>query len=140
MVNAFYVATAVCSNLKHIHTHAAGRKFREIHLLCQEYYEKACDIADTLCEISLEKGEKVYNGGMSFNLLKINPMNMSTYFYEEAVQSIETCMTMMIETLESHRSTEQDQSVVSLLDEYIRYWKKERDYKIQAMKKDWEDA
>ena len=37
---AYYSAVALANDMKHIHTHAKGNLFDNIHSICNEYYVK----------------------------------------------------------------------------------------------------
>lgn len=48
---AYYSAVALANDMKHIHIHAKGTLLDNIHNICNEYYEKANDEADTLADL-----------------------------------------------------------------------------------------
>lgn len=137
---AYYSAVALANDIKHIHTHAKGTLFDNIHNICNEYYEKANEEADTLAELAIEKGDTVFNSSYLLSELNYKPTNYSNYDFELAMRTVKGCIEKYIKALADLRSKTNDPSVESLLDDMMRYWKKEKDYKIKARlaDSDWE--
>lgn len=129
---AYYSAVALANDMKHIHTHAKGTLFDNIHSICNEYYEKANEEADTLAELAMEKGDTVFNSSYLLSELNYKPTNYSNYDFELAMRTVKGCIEKYIKALADLRSKTNDPSVESLLDDMARYWKKEKDYKIKA--------
>ena len=129
---AYYSAVALANDMKHIHTHAKGTLFDNIHSICNEYYEKANDEADTLAELAIEKGEAILNSSYMLDELNYKPTNYSKYDFELAMRAIEDCIEKYLKALNDLRNKTLDTSVQSLLDDMMRYWKKEKYYKIKA--------
>ena len=135
---AYYSAVALANDMKHIHTHAKGSLFDNIHNICNEYYEKANEEADTLAELAIEKEETIMNPSYLLNGLNYKPTNYSKYDFELAMQTARNCIEKYVKVLADLRNKTDDPSVQSLLDDMARYWKKEKDYKIKARLADWE--
>ena len=137
---AYYSAVALANDMKHIHTHAKGTLFDNIHNICNEYYEKANEEADTLAELAIEKGDTIFNSSYLLSELNYKPTNYSNYDFELAMRTVKGCIEKYIKALADLRSKTNDPSVESLLDDMARYWKKEKDYKIKARlaDSDWE--
>lgn len=129
---AYYSAVALANDMKHIHTHAKGTLFDNIHNICNEYYEKANEEADTLAELAMEKGDTVFNSSYLLSELNYKPTNYSNYDFELAMCTVKGCIEKYIKALADLRSKTNDPSVESLLDDMARYWKKEKDYKIKV--------
>lgn len=129
---AYYSAVALANDMKHIHTHAKGTLFDNIHSICNEYYEKANEEADTLAELAMEKGDTIFNSSYLLSELNYKPTNYSNYDFELAMRTVKGCIEKYIKALADLRSKTNDPSVESLLDDIVRYWKKEKDYKIKA--------
>lgn len=129
---AYYSAVALANDMNHIHTHAKGTLFDNIHNICNEYYEKANEDADTLAELAIEKGDTVFNSSYLLSELNYKPTNYSNYDFELAMRTVKGCIEKYIKALADLRSKTNDPSVESLLDDMARYWKKEKDYKIKA--------
>lgn len=129
---AYYASVVFSNDMKHVHTHAVGKQFDRIHKICEEYYSKASEQSDTLVELAIEKGELVQNASNAANLLKYRPTNQPSYDYMSAMEVVKGDIEYYIDTLEFLRGSTDDMSVQSLLDDWLRYWKKERDYKTKA--------
>lgn len=129
---AYYSAVALANDMKHIHTHAKGKLFDNIHNICNEYYEKANEDADTLAELAIEKGEAILNPSYLLDELSYKPTNYSKYDFELAISTAKGCIEKYVKVLNDLRNKTNDPSVQSLLDDTLRYWKKEKDYKIKA--------
>lgn len=129
---AYYSAVALANDMKHIHTHAKGTLFDNIHNICNEYYEKANEDADTLAELAIEKGDTILNSSYLLDGLKYKPTNYSDYYFDLAMRVAEGCIEKYVKVLSDLRNKTNDPSVQSLLDDIVRYWKKEKDYKIKA--------
>lgn len=137
---AYYSAVALANDMKHIHTHAKGTLFDNIHSICNEYYEKANDEADTLAELAIEKGDTIFNSSYMLDKLNYKPTNYSEYYFDLAMRVAEDCIEKYLVVLANLRNKTDDPSVQSLLDDMMRYWKKEKDYKTKARlaDSDWE--
>lgn len=129
---AYYSAVALANDMKHIHTHAKGTLFDNIHNICNEYYEKANEDADTLAELAIEKGDTILNSSYLLDELNYKPTNYSDYYFDLAMRVVEGCIEKYVKVLADLRNKTDDPSVQSLLDDIVRYWKKEKDYKIKA--------
>lgn len=135
---ACYSAVNLANDMKHIHLHAKGPLFDTIHNICNEYYEKANDEADTLAELAIEKDETILN--ISFASIETNykPTNYGSYNFRNAMDYASKSINSYIANLEKLRKKTDDTSVQSLLDDIIRYWKKEVDYKMKHRLIDYE--
>lgn len=129
---AYYSAVALANDMKHVHTHAKGTLFDNIHSICNEYYEKANEEADTLAELAMEKGDTIFNSSYLLSELNYKPTNYSNYDFDLAMRVAEDCIEKYLKALNDLRNKTLDTSVQSLLDDMMRYWKKEKDYKIKA--------
>ena len=129
---AYYSAVALANDMKHIHTHSKGTLFDNIHNICNEYYEKANEEADTLAELAMEKGDTILNPSYLLDGLNYKPTNYSKYDFELAMSTAKCCIEKYLKVLADLRNKTNDPSVQSLLDDMMRYWKKEKDYKIKA--------
>ena len=135
---AYYSAVALANDMKHIHTHAKGALFDNIHAICNEYYEKANEKADTLAELALEKNEPILNPSLATSMVDYKPTNFNAYDFENAMYASKGSILMFLKALGELRNETKDTSVQSLLDDIMRYWKKEIYYKIKARLTDME--
>lgn len=124
----YYLMVCIGNDFKHIHTHASGHKWDSIHTICNEYYEKATEHADTLVELALECGETVQNASLAMGLIDYRAANMNRYGWDEMLYSITPIIEMFINEAESLYDIYAP-DIVNLLQEYVRYWKKENEYK-----------
>lgn len=129
--NAYYRAIVLANDMKHIHTHAVGNLFDNIHTICNEYYIKAADNSDTLAELALEKGEPVLNPSYAAQLLNISPTNQDKYEFLPAMNIAANSIKRFVDSLMVLREGTKDVSVQSLIDDMARYWIKEMHYKIR---------
>lgn len=127
-----YLAYAISNDMKHVHTHAIGRQFDRIHAIGMEYYDKFSEDADDFTELALEYGESVMNPSYAAKEMGWTPLNMKVYKYDEAMQVISDCLEKYVEMLDTIRSNGNDTDVESLIDDKLRYWKKELNYKMKA--------
>lgn len=132
LVRLYYVAVCLANDMKHVHTHIKGRKFDMIHNICNEYYEKASKDADDLVELAIEYDESAMNASYAAELIKYNPANLKAYNYEEAINTVYNSISYYVEELENALATNLDSDVENLIQEYLRYWKKENNYKNKA--------
>lgn len=131
-----YTATALANDMKHVHFHAIGPKFDRIHSICQEYYDKAAADADELGELAMEYDQPVQNLSYAAEEIGYTPTNRQNYSWEEAMNIVHAGIDYYIEQLEKVLATPLDSDVENLLQEYLRYWKKENNYKNRARMKE----
>lgn len=129
---AYYAAVNLANDMKHVHTHCTGKLFDTIHEVCNGYYEKANDNADTLAELAIENNEAIVNPAYAAENANYKPTNYKEYGFLNAMQVSRRCIEKYLEVLADLRNKTNDPSVQSLLDDIARYWKKEKDYKIKA--------
>lgn len=126
----YYHSALFANDMKHIHLHACGKRFDMIHNLTSEYYDKAFSDSDDIAEIALELGEKIRNPSIAREYLKYNIADKDEYYWEDAIEEISKRISSYIISLELVRNSEEVPSdIISLLDEKLRYWKKENNYK-----------
>lgn len=126
----YYHSVLFANDMKHIHLHAAGRRFDMIHNLTSEYYEKAFSDSDDIAEVVLELGDEISNPSAAAEHIKYNLSDKKEYFWEDAIKEIRDKIASYIMSLEIVRNnTGLPSDIASLLDEKLRYWKKENNYK-----------
>lgn len=136
LANLYYIAVVLSNDMKHVHTHAKGRKFDRIHAICNEYYERSSEDADTLVELAIEYDEAVQNASLAADILNFRVANQSGYDWNEALNIIWADLDMYIEAMDRALGQGLDPDVSNLLQEYLRYWKKERNYKTKARREE----
>lgn len=136
LAQLYYIATVVSNDMKHIHTHAKGHRFDRIHSICNEYYERAANDADTFVELAIEYRELVQNGSLAADLLEYRPANQTEYNWDEAIGRVFNTLNFYINNMEAALLDDLDSDVENLIQEYLRYWKKENHYKNVARMED----
>ena len=125
-------AVIFANNLKLIHWYAKGDKFQEIHDIFEGYYNKAQELVDLLAELALEFGEYIYNSTYCGKIGKLAILNDREYDFRNAFQLGREQIEYIVEKLQVMQGKIADADVNSIIDEHIRYWKKEANYKIAA--------
>lgn len=138
LARLYYTATVVANDMKHVHTHAKGHRFDRIHAICNEYYERAAEDADTLVELAIEYGEPVQNGSLAANILQYRPTNQTEYDWDGAMNIVHAALDYYIQAMDAALadSVGLEPDVENLLQEFMRYWKKENNYKNKARMED----
>lgn len=132
----FYAATALANDMKHVHFHAIGPKFDRIHSICEGYYNKAAEDADLLGELAMEYGQPVQNPSYAADEIGYTPTNQREYGWEGSLDVIRAAIDYYIGKLNDVLATPLDSDVENLLQELLRYWKKENNYKNRERMKD----
>ena len=82
-----------------------------------------------MVELAIEYNESVMNANLAAEVIKYKSTNLKSYEYEEAINTVYNVIKNYIEKLEYALTTNLDSNVENLLQEYLRYWKKENNYK-----------
>lgn len=129
---AFYEAVCLSNDMKHIHAHAAGRKFDTLHSICQEYYERAAEDADLFLELAIEYRMAVGNANDATAYIKHQSESADRYEWDSAVTAIYERLSAYLSFLNRLVIAPLDADVVNKIQEIQRYWKKECNYKMVA--------
>lgn len=133
----YYHAVVFANDMKHIHTHSVGNKFDRLHAIAAEYYEKASNESDDYVELALEFGEKVENPSNAAAILDYEVANEAEYDWDKGIADIRNRLAAYLAALEDLRySGKIPTDVESKLDDIIRYWRKENNYKNVARMKE----
>lgn len=128
--NTLYSSIIFANNMKHIHLHAVGNKFDDIHVIAEEYYERASKENDFFAELALEFNTDVSNFTYASNYSGFKIEEKNAYNWENAIQAFYKNIEAYIEMLLSFRAeTYIPNDVKSEIDSIVRYWKKENYYK-----------
>lgn len=129
---ATYTAVAVANDFKHIHLHSVGRNFDRLHNICEEYYEKASEQTDTLAEYCLENGvSSLCNFSCAAEIVNWEPQDAQRYDFESGMNAMKSVIALYVKSLLQMREAINDESMQSVLDDFIRYWRKELMYKLK---------
>ena len=132
----YYQSVVFSNDMKHIHTHAIGNKCDRLHNISNESYEKASEDSDLFVELALEFGEKVRNPSDAAAIINYSTADADSYDWDNGIQQIIARMEAYIASMEELRKSGVPTDVQSLLDDIIRYWKKENRYKNVARTKE----
>lgn len=124
----FECAVVTYSNLKSIHWGCDGSNFFTIHEKLDTYTDELLSEIDFYGELAVEKGNTVFNpGNISIKNLYVPQPNLDTHEYYKLIQ----------ENLNTYISTmnlyycDFDHDVQSSLDNFIRYWNTEANFKLK---------
>ena len=127
-----YLFICITNDFKHIHIHASGSKFFEVHELFNEYYEKASEQSDVIQELAIEYNELLQNLSYAADLIKYKPANIESYDWKTAAKKAKELMGIIYKSLlEVSKACEDKPDVKNQLEEFMRYWHKEAYYKIE---------
>lgn len=130
--NSALIACLVSNDLKHIHLHSCGSQFDRIHDIAQEYYDKVSEELDYLCELALEFGEDLPNLTQAGSIMTEYSIETDNkYDYDYAISEMSSIISTYINWLCVAKDYSEDHTdVQSYLDDEIRYWSKELNYKL----------
>lgn len=130
--NLAYYYICIVNDIKHLHTHVSGRKFFRLHETLDEYYERMSDESDTIQELALEYNERLQNPNLACDLILYNYTNMERYGFTEAAKKTFELLNLLYKLLLDVSSKCEDKpDVKNQLEEFMRFWHKEANYKIK---------
>jgi len=132
--NILSAVSIFANNILMIHWNAKGDDFSTIHNLTDSWYWSARNDLDTIGELSVELCGSAPNPAMSLDDVALLQSN-TEYTIDDVYVVVAAQMDSLITTLETYY-VNFDHDVQSTLDNIIRYWKKERDYKVFRVLKD----
>lgn len=109
-------------NLYIIHWLSYGNDMMKLHLLAEEMYEELIKEIDTLGELLVEKQGTVPQLDFPCDYLPIQ-----NYDFQSGIMQIQSLIYMYIDCID-YAYCNQDSDVQSILDEWLRYWKKQTNY------------
>lgn len=120
------------NDMKHVHLHASGEDFDKIHDLCQAYYDKGSEESDYLAELAMEMKEPVPNFRYAGDYVSWKSETAEAYDYAQCLNAVGLGIGSYVNFLSDLRNTTTTtEDMKSKLDDMIREWKKELDYKIK---------
>ena len=129
---AVYASVAASNDFKHIHLHSVGRNFDRLHNICEEYYEKASEQTDTLAEYCLENGVgSICNFSCAAEIINWKVQTTQQYDFKSGIAAMKSIIALYLKALLEMRESINDESMQSVLDDFIRYWRKELMYKLK---------
>lgn len=125
------MAVLVSNDILYMHHLAYGVDFDKCHSITQEYYEKINEEVDYLFELAVEHGASICNATNALDYVENYAVeNLSEYDYTTTISVLYSKLSIYIASLEVLREESGEDDVQSKLDDMIRYWKKELNYKI----------
>ena len=113
-------------NLYILHWMAKGNDMMKTHLLSEEMYEELIKEIDTLGELLVEKTGKVLDLGFQCDYLQIKD-----YDFQESLNILSVLIQTYIDYIDLTYCN-QDSDVQSVFDEWLRYWKKQKNYFVKG--------
>lgn len=127
------MSVRLLNDFKHIHWHASGEHFFEVHNLAEEYYKHLNEDVDFLAESTMQTGEKLPNASLLLQDKSWKVANMEDYDLADAVPAIRDRLERFTRLINNKIETEQDAGIKSELENMLLYWGKELNYKLKRM-------
>lgn len=128
---AAMTAVLVSNDFYWLHYQATGRDFDKSHNLAQDFYEKISEEVDYLMELALEVGAPIYNFTQAGQVIpEHEPESAPSYDYQELIASMKRIVAEYILSLKTLRAATDNDSIQSRLDDMVRDWEKELNYKL----------
>jgi len=130
------MAVLVSNDIHYIHFMAKGEDFDKIHLLAEEYYKQLEEETDFLYELAIEYEQPIVNYSSALKQIKDYDIEEEDqYDYEDAVHLIMFKLELYVDCLIELQKKVQEEDVKSKLDDIIRKWNKEINYKLKRRMK-----
>lgn len=129
LIKTLLTAVLVQNDMRYIHWCVTGEDFLKSHSLVENYSYILDGEIDTLGELAREKSAKMENPNRALNLIGYTPETQSGYLYLDTVNACKLKLSLYINELKALRA-ESESDVQSSIDEWLRYWNKEVDYKL----------
>lgn len=128
---AALIAVLVNNDFHYLHLNSIGEDFDKSHNLAQEYYQKIEEDVDYLMELALEVHAPIYNYTLAGQIIHDHvPESEPSYDYPTLIEALKSKIGEYISALQSVREYTSDSSIQSRLDDMIRDWEKELNYKL----------
>ena len=126
-----YMAILFANDMKHVHLHSAGEDFDKIHNLAEDYYYRASSDSDYLCELAVENKDSVVNPTLALSAVGNDwtPETGEDYNYAACLEVIKAKLAKYLQELTELRRETPFEDVKSKLDDMLRMWRKELEYK-----------
>lgn len=128
---AALIAVLVNNDFHYMHFLSSGKDFDKSHNLAQEYYDRIDDEVDYLMELALEVQAPVYNYTVAGQFVPdYQPEDKFSYDYSTLIECLKSKITIYIQTLKELRNSTDNDSIQSRLDDMVRDWEKELNYRL----------
>ena len=121
----------VKNDCHYMHLMSKGKDFDKSHNLTQDYFESLDYVIDVVSEMALETGNTMYNYSLAGQIIPdYVPENLPAYDYPTLIDHLKSHITTVVVSLQKLRESVTDTSVQSKLDDIIRNWEVELNYKL----------
>lgn len=121
----------VKNDCHYMHLMSKGKDFDKSHNLTQDYFESLDYVIDVVSEMALETGNTMYNYSLAGQIIPdYVPENLPAYDYPTLIEHLKSHITTVVVSLQKLRESVTDTSVQSKLDDIIRNWGVELNYKL----------
>lgn len=128
---AAVISVLVNNDFHYMHLLSSGKDFDKSHNLAQEYYDLIDDDVDYLMELALEVGAPIINYTKAGDLISdYTPESMTNYDYQTLIKHLSDKISVYISALKELRVYTDNESIQSRLDDMIRDWEKELNYRL----------
>ena len=137
LTKAIALALLVGNDCWYIHLYAKGDKFDQLHKMTEEYYHWMSSQSDTLMEMGMEFGVMPNNPSLVLQSMPDYAPEVDVeYSWETALVVLKDKISLYISALQELREYTTFSDVQSTLDEWIRAWSKEVNYKLDRRSED----
>lgn len=127
------LAVLIGNDFWYMHLYAKDEDFDKSHQLTGHYYDRLGWEGDELMELSIEVGAEVFNPSEVGKWLpEYTPESDKAYSYTTIVAKAQEKLNTYLDALKDMRNSTSRTDIQSRLDECLRYWEKEINYKLAA--------
>lgn len=128
---AALTSVLVNNDFHYMHLLSRGRDFDKSHNLAQDYYEMIDDEVDYLMELALEVGAPIANYTRAGEVVTdYIPECLPEYDYQTLIECLSCKIAVYVTALKELRAFTNNDSIQSVLDDMIRNWEKELNYRL----------
>lgn len=133
VTKALLLAKLIENDAYYMHWLCKGEDFDKSHNLMEEYYYSLSYDSDFLAELAVELGENLPNPSNATAIIPTyTPEIADGYLYGEIIAIMKEKLEMYIDSLQAIRNSTTAPDVQSKIDDMLRKWKKEVDYRLTA--------
>ena len=136
---AAYAYVVISNNMKHVHLNVCGRKFNEIHQMCDTYYNHFSDMADYFYELAAQSTLVTIDNPTRAkeHCEDIDVETEKEYDFKSALMCIDSNIKLAIKYIsELRESSDMRTDVQSKVDDELGYLNKESRYFIRRRLKE----
>lgn len=137
MTNATFTVAAATAILAandfwYMHLYAMDEDFDKSHDLADHYYNRLSYEADGLLELAIELGQPIFNPTDALQIIPSwTPERQDAYDYTTLVSHSKMLLNQYITALKAARSSTSRTDIQSRLDDVLRSWEKEVNYRLE---------